>query len=220
MTIEFIIRLVAASLMGGIIGLDREYRAKDAGFRTHFLVALGSALFMIVSQFGFADVLGTEGIGLDPSRVAAQVVSGIGFIGAGTIIFQKHVLKGLTTAAGIWCTAAIGLACGSGMYAIAVSTTILTLICLEAFNFFLRRIGARNVNVRFTAPSKEHVSHVMEVLERSGAKIGTYSMERTDNGEDQSYTVSMDIRIRRDRYITRLLELMSDSDGVNIENVE
>jgi len=220
MTTEFIIRIVVASLLGGIIGLDREYRAKDAGFRTHFLVALGSALFMIVSQFGFADVVGTDGLRLDPARVAAQVVSGIGFIGAGTIIFQKHVLKGLTTAAGIWCTAAIGLACGSGMYVLAIVTTLLTLICLEAFNFFLRRFGARNVSVRFTAPSKQHVSHVLEVLERSGVRIGSYSMERNDTGEDPSYTVSMDIRIRRDHYITRLLELMSDSDGVNIENVE
>ncbi len=220
MTTEFIIRIVVASLLGGIIGLDREYRAKDAGFRTHFLVALGSALFMIVSQFGFADVVGTDGLRLDPARVAAQVVSGIGFIGAGTIIFQKHVLKGLTTAAGIWCTAAIGLACGSGMYVLAIVTTLLTLICLEAFNFFLRRFGARNVSVRFTAPSKQHVSHVLEVLERSGVRIGSYSMERNDTGEEPSYTVSMDIRIRRDHYITRLLELMSDSDGVNIENVE
>ena len=220
MTTEFIIRIVVASLLGGIIGLDREYRAKDAGFRTHFLVALGSALFMIVSQFGFADVVGTDGLRLDPARVAAQVVSGIGFIGAGTIIFQKHVLKGLTTAAGIWCTAAIGLTCGSGMYVLAIVTTLLTLICLEAFNFFLRRFGARNVSVRFTAPSKQHVSHVLEVLERSGVRIGSYSMERNDTGEEPSYTVSMDIRIRRDHYITRLLELMSDSDGVNIENVE
>ena len=220
MTTEFIIRIVVASLLGGIIGLDREYRAKDAGFRTHFLVALGSALFMIVSQFGFADVVGTDGLRLDPARVAAQVVSGIGFIGAGTIIFQKHVLKGLTTAAGIWCTAAIGLACGSGMYVLAIVTTLLTLICLEAFNFFLRRFGARNVSVRFTAPSKQHVSHVLEVLERSGVRIGSYSMERNDTGEEPSYTVSMDISIRRDHYITRLLELMSDSDGVNIENVE
>ena len=92
--------------------------------------------------------------------------------------------------------------------------------CLEAFNFFLRRFGARNVSVRFTAPSKQHVSHVLEVLERSGVRIGSYSMERNDTGEEPSYTVSMDIRIRRDHYITRLLELMSDSDGVNIENVE
>ena len=92
-----------AGVLGAIIGLDREYRAKEAGFRTHFLVALGSALFMIVSKYGFWDILGDTGIGLDPSRIAAQVVSGIGFLGAGTIIIQKLFVRGLTTAAGYFC---------------------------------------------------------------------------------------------------------------------
>ena len=105
------LRLFIAALFGGLIGLEREYRAKEAGFRTHFLVALGSALFMLLSQYGFEGILGTgQNVRLDPSRIAAQVVSGIGFIGAGTIIFQKHIVRGLTTAAGLWVTAAIGLA--------------------------------------------------------------------------------------------------------------
>ena len=88
---DFIIRLCVAGLCGTVIGLDREYRVKDAGFRTHFLVALGSALMMIVSQYGFADILTHTGVGLDPSRIAAQVVSGIGFIGAGTIIIHRQL---------------------------------------------------------------------------------------------------------------------------------
>ena len=102
MTWDFFFRLLVAGVLGAIIGLDREYRAKEAGFRTHFLVALGSALFMIVSKYGFWDILGDTGIGLDPSRIAAQVVSGIGFLGAGTIIIQKLFVRGLTTAAGIY----------------------------------------------------------------------------------------------------------------------
>ncbi len=101
---DYILRLIVAGVLGGIIGWDREYRAKEAGLRTHFLVAIGSALLMIVSQHGFTDVLGKPGIGLDPSRVAAQVVSGIGFIGAGTILIQKQFVRGLTTAAGLWAT--------------------------------------------------------------------------------------------------------------------
>ena len=109
MTWDFFFRLLVAGVLGAIIGLDREYRAKEAGFRTHFLVALGSALFMIVSKYGFWDILGNTGIGLDPSRIAAQVVSGIGFLGAGTIIIQKLFVRGLTTAAGIWATSAIGI---------------------------------------------------------------------------------------------------------------
>lgn len=139
MTLEFILRLLCAALLGGLIGLEREYRSKEAGFRTHFLVALGSALFMIVSAYGFSDVVFTEGTRIDVSRIAAQVVSGIGFIGAGTIIFQKseNVVRGLTTAAGLWVTAAIGLACGGGMYALASIATLLVLLGLEAFNFWL-----------------------------------------------------------------------------------
>ena len=103
-------RLVVAMVLGGIIGLERDYRAKDAGFRTHFLVAVGSALFTLLSMYGFSDGV------RDTSRVAAQVVSGIGFLGAGLIVFQKNVVRGLTTAAGLWVTAAVGMACGTGQY--------------------------------------------------------------------------------------------------------
>ena len=98
-----IIRILIAGLLGGLIGFEREIRAKEAGVRTHFIVALGSALFMIISQYAFAGRF-------DAARVAAQVVSGIGFIGAGVIIFQKNVVRGVTTAAGLWVAAAVGLA--------------------------------------------------------------------------------------------------------------
>ena len=97
---DFILRLCVAGLCGTAIGLDREYRVKDAGFRTHFLVALGSALMMVVSQYGFEGFLAShDGLRLDPSRIAAQVVSGIGFIGAGTIIIHRQLVRGLTTCA-------------------------------------------------------------------------------------------------------------------------
>ena len=137
--LDFILRIFIASLLVGVIGLEREYRDKAAGFRTHFLVALGSALFMIISAYGFEGVLTSPEQRLDVSRIAAQVVSGIGFIGAGTIIFQKNAVRGLTTAAGVWVTAAIGMACGGGMYVIATVSTALVLIGLEAFNYFLHR---------------------------------------------------------------------------------
>lgn len=139
MTLDFIVRILIAALLGGAIGLEREYREKAAGFRTHFLVALGSALFMILSAYGFSDALASPEHRLDVSRIAAQVVSGIGFIGAGTIIFQKNAVRGLTTAASIWVTAAVGLACGAGMYVLAATATLLVLLGLEAFNYLLRR---------------------------------------------------------------------------------
>jgi putative Mg2+ transporter-C (MgtC) family protein len=142
MSWEFILRIFVAALLGGAIGLEREYRAKEAGMRTHFLVALGSALFMIVSAYGFEGALGSPEHRWDVSRVAAQVVSGIGFIGAGTIIFHKseNVVRGLTTAAGLWVTAAIGLACGGGLYILAAASTFLVLVGLEAFNYFLKKL--------------------------------------------------------------------------------
>jgi putative Mg2+ transporter-C (MgtC) family protein len=100
MIAEYIIRLAVAGLLGAIIGLERELRAKEAGLRTHFLVGVGSALIMLVSQFGFNELLGTDHIDLDPSRVAAQAVSGIGFLGAGMIFIERKMVRGLTTAAG------------------------------------------------------------------------------------------------------------------------
>ena len=126
MEYEFILRIFVAALLGSLIGLEREYRAKEAGFRTHFLVALGSALFMIVSAYGFVDVEMDEMTSRwDVSRVAAQVVSG------------------LTTAAGLWVTAAIGLACGGGMYILAAASTVLVLFGLEAFTYFLHKIDKK-----------------------------------------------------------------------------
>lgn len=147
MTEDFIIRLLVATALGAVIGLDREYRTKAAGFRTHVLVALGSALFMIISVHGFDDLPKDQmTLRMDPARIAAQVVTGIGFIGAGTIIFQKNVVKGLTTAAGLWVTAAVGMACGVGMYVLAIVSTLLVLICFEAFNFFLHKIRGKKEN--------------------------------------------------------------------------
>ena len=141
MEYEFLLRLLMAAVLGGLIGLEREYRAKEAGFRTHFLVAMGSALFMIVSAYGFTDAMNDDLQRWDVSRIAAQVVSGIGFIGAGTIIFRKteNVVVGLTTAAGLWVTAAIGLACGGGMYVLSIGSTMMVLVGLEAFNYFLHK---------------------------------------------------------------------------------
>jgi putative Mg2+ transporter-C (MgtC) family protein len=127
---ELVLRLMVAAVLGGLVGLERERLEWAAGMRTHALVSLGSALFMVVSLFGFSDVLNEQHVILDPSRVAAQVASGIGFIGAGTIIFRREVVKGLTTAASIWAVAAVGLAVGGGMFLAAGSATLLALALL------------------------------------------------------------------------------------------
>lgn len=118
-----IARLAAAALFGSVVGLERERLLWAAGLRTHMLVCTGSCLIMLVSAFGFADVLGAHNVVLDPSRIAAQVVSGIGFLGAGTILLKGEVVKGLTTAASLWAVAAIGLAVGAGLYVPALAAT-------------------------------------------------------------------------------------------------
>lgn len=220
MTTDFILRITIAALLGGIIGLEREYRSKEAGFRTHFLVALGSALFMVISAYGFDGALVTPEHRLDVSRIAAQVVTGIGFIGAGTIIFQKHMVKGLTTAAGLWVTAAIGLTCGGGLYVLALSSTILVLISLEAFNWFLHRFGKRTINVTFSSPSQENIRKILDRLLSEGMELDSYSMKETHIASGVAYRVSMDIKMKRDKYEMRIIDLMDQFDGVSIENIE
>ncbi|ABY31276.1 MgtC/SapB family protein [Methylorubrum extorquens] len=122
---EMVARLVLAGAMGSVIGFERERLLWAAGLRTHMLVCVGACIFMIVSAFGFSDVLGQKNVTLDPSRIAAQVVSGIGFLGAGTILLRGEVVKGLTTAASLWAVAAIGLAVGGGLYVAGIAATIL-----------------------------------------------------------------------------------------------
>lgn len=153
---DLILRLIAAACFGALIGLDREYRAKEAGLRTHFLVCVGSALFMIVSQHGFTDMIGSDGVKLDPSRIAAQVVSGIGFLGAGTIIIQKQFVRGLTTAAGLWATSAIGLVIGGGMYYIGIAGVVLILAGLELTHLFLPGVGLHSILLIFSTGKKEN----------------------------------------------------------------
>jgi len=151
---ELILRLVVAAVLGGLVGLERERLEWAAGMRTHALVSLGSALFMVVSIFGFSDILSEQHVILDPSRVAAQVASGIGFIGAGTIIFRREIVKGLTTAASIWAVAAVGLAVGGGMFLAAGAATLLALALL---------VLARPVKQRLF-PNRKEARHVMLVI--------------------------------------------------------
>ena len=221
MTTEFILRLFIAALLGGAIGLEREYRAKEAGFRTHFLVALGSALFMIISQYGFGTVLSELGkASFDPSRIASQVVTGIGFIGAGTIIFQKHVVRGLTTAAGLWVTSAIGLTCGAGMYMLATTATILVLICLEAMNFMLHKFGTKIIEVTFSSPSKDNIQQILRTLKEKGVYIDLYEMQEKCTLGGDIYIVTMEAKVKRNQYHAQILNFMEHFEGASIESIE
>ncbi len=126
--VDWLIRLIIAGICGYAIGYERNSRSKNAGIRTHLIVSLSAALMIIVSKYGFMDIISLQGVDLDPSRVAAQVVSGIGFLGAGMIFVHNQSVNGLTTAAGIWATSGIGMAIGSGLYFIGIAATLLIII--------------------------------------------------------------------------------------------
>lgn len=208
------IRLVVAMILGGIVGLEREYRAKDAGFRTHFLVALGSALFTLVSIYGF-----TEGV-KDTSRVAAQVVSGIGFLGAGIIVFQKNVIRGLTTAAGLWVTAAIGMACGVGQFYMAVFVTALMLIGLEVLSHFIPHIGASVVQISFASPSRKMTAQAIQNLRRLVVEVVSYEIKDKRTSSGVLYEVHMEVRMNRGQRNDKLLDALQNFDDVTILDEE
>ena len=211
---ELTIRLMLALLLGGAIGIEREYRAKEAGFRTHFLVALGSALFCLVSQFGF-------GVDLkDSSRVAAQVVSGIGFLGAVTIIFQKNVVRGLTTAAGLWVTAAIGLACGTGMYLAAVLTTAMVLLGLEVLNYWIPQLGLSTIELSFSAPSRESVKEFIMRIKQDGMEVHSYELKERRLSKEEFLEASIEIRAKRDFHTLEILDYMNDFSDVTISTIK
>jgi putative Mg2+ transporter-C (MgtC) family protein len=157
------VRIVVAAALGAAVGLEREWREQEAGLRTHMLVAMGAALFTIVSAFGFHDILGSSGpnvlVRLDPSRIAAQVVSGIGFLGAGAIIRNGLTVRGLTTAASLWLVAAIGMAAGAAFYSGAVIATALTVFALWPLRVSVKRFvrSVRPEETRLTLRLKEGV---------------------------------------------------------------
>lgn len=138
--IEFVVRLLLACLCGGVVGWERSHRRKEAGIRTHIIVALGASMMMIVSKYAFFDVISYRNITVDASRIAANVITGISFLGAGVIFVKGITIRGLTTAAGIWTTAGIGLAVGAGLYIVGIATTILVLVIQIVLHEFLQKL--------------------------------------------------------------------------------
>ena len=208
MTVDWILigRLVAAGVMGGVIGLEREFRAKEAGVRTHFLVALGSALFMIISQFGFGPQQH------DAARVAAQVVSGIGFIGAGVIIFQKNVVRGVTTAAGLWVAAAIGLAAGGDMYAVALAATLLTVFVLEMMHFVNLHYAEKAVHLVLVPDKGSRLTQVPEMLKPYRNKVAGYDISEGK--------IHLTFLLRQKDYLNTLQDILNTFDGFTIEEMD
>lgn len=215
-----VLRLLLAGMLGAIIGLDREYRAKEAGFRTHFLVSLGSALFMIISQYGFSEISGGNGVNYDGARVAAQIVSGIGFLGAGTIIFHKQFIRGLTTAAGMWATAGIGMAVGGGMYFIGVAATILVLIGLEVLTLAFGKIGLSSISITFYTSKKENLEMVVEEIHKRKYHLVSYNSVEEAHGGVIVYKVDVVMKIRGHREQNGLFVFIQSLNDISQLKVE
>lgn len=216
---QLVWRLVVAGALGAAIGLEREFRAKEAGLRTHFLVALGSALFTIVSQYGF-EPLGVlyehaaKGARLaDTARVAAQVVTGIGFIGAGAIMVQKQYVRGLTTAAGLWVVAAIGMAAGGGLYMLATMGTIFALIGLELFRLLLNWVSLKTVEIVFCANSPMAADEMLKKIKGVGFQVVNYKLAYTKGSENVRVYVSAREKTRSDSVLSIYSKLQNDPNA-------
>lgn len=194
---ETLIRLGLSALLGCFVGIERERLNWVAGMRTHMLVCVGSTLIMMVSMHGFHDVLGQPAVVLDPSRVAAQVVSGIGFLGAGTIFFwKKEIIRGLTTAAALWAVAGIGLAIGGGMYVAGISTTILVLIILALLKPLERMLFKNEELLRHTLvikihPGKMTLLQLQKELDEEGVKILELKSTKSEGGKEKEPTLEV-----------------------------
>jgi putative Mg2+ transporter-C (MgtC) family protein len=213
---EVLIRLVVAMVLGGAIGLERERRERAAGLKTHSIVALASCLIMIVSAYGFPIPRdGTAG-SLDPSRIAAQVVSGIGFLGAGVIIFRENTVRGLTTAATVWAVAGVGLAVGGGLYLAAIFTTALVLLIQFALRplerrFFVRRAHEHRMMVTMSAGTDALLT--IERLMRS-LHIRIRSIQLT-TGEDPSVEeLELSLEAERQTEVLAAVRKIREMSGV------
>lgn len=215
----FIIRLLLATIFGALIGLEREYHAKEAGVRTHLLVALGSCLFMILSIYGFDAFLDHDNVSFDPSRIASQVVTGIGFIGAGTIILHKQAVRGLTTAAGVWVTAAIGLACGNGMYILAGVTTVTVLSSLGLINLYLPSLSQRERQITFLAEDYNVLTDILENLRKEKIVVLNYEMRKDEEENNGKMLIVLKIRMKRYDTVEGMTSILKNFEKVELVQI-
>ncbi|ONI68241.1 hypothetical protein BWI15_35030 [Kribbella sp. ALI-6-A] len=206
--------LVMAFVLSTVIGIERQVHQKAAGMRTHTLVGTGAALFTLVSGFGFNTVLGTD-VNLDPSRIAAQVVSGVGFLGAGVIFMRRDVVRGLTTAATIWMTAAIGMACGAGMPVLAAAATVLHLIAVGAFGRLARCLPSPDRNRLVVVRYLDGSGVLRSILSTATVMGFEASILGTDvRREDGRPQVRAEMRFRGRPPLQDLVLALGELDGV------
>ena len=205
--LELSIRLMAAGLIGALIGYEREIRGKGAGVRTHVLVALGACLFMIISRYGFDD-----SVKFDAARIAAGVVGGLGFLGGG-IIMKNRVVSGLTTAAGIWVTGAIGVSMGCGLYVLGALCTVLVLLCMEALHFYTFKYGEIQLNVVVSADNEQAILNAVQSL---GKTVSRFSL----NMQGDSCKAEFQMLVRKKDYPQNILATLKALPGIRLVSMD
>ena len=207
--VQLVIRLLSAAVMGLAIGYEREFRGKGAGVRTHMLVAMGACLFMLISKYGFSD-----SARFDAARVAAGVVSGIGFLGGGLIIKSKtNMITGLTTAAGLWVTAAIGLGAGSGMVLMAFICTVLVIVCTEILNACHFKLGFHQMTAVLTSEDEKALE---EAIRKLGNPVKYLSFSR----QGDRYKAEISMRVPKREKPLELITRMTSMPKVQLESLE
>ncbi len=214
---EPMLRLLAAVIVGGAIGMDRAYRGRAAGFRTHILVCLASSLLMILMDFQwiYASELRADVIRMDPARMAQGIMTGIGFLGAGVIMQDKQSVRGLTTAASIWITATIGIVLGAGYYFAAIVSTLLTLITLALFNKLIDILPMRRyayLTLKFCRGEQLSEQEVRALLEKSHITVSSLSYKLEQKGKSLSY--QMTVRSTCSESFTEIAELLLETPCV------
>jgi putative Mg2+ transporter-C (MgtC) family protein len=214
--LEILLRVGLAAVLGGAIGFERELREREAGLRTHLLVSVGAALFTLVSAYAWTDwAFSTErGLVFDPTRIAAQVVTGIGFLGAGAIIRQGLSVRGLTTAATLWVVAAIGMATGAGYYAAAVITTVLVLVSLWPLRILVYRLAVRTRpeegRLAVDLPAGASAASVLAAVETAGADVRALEFEE----EGDRRRVDVRVRLATGRTAAELIDALTKAEEV------
>ena len=228
--------LTLAFVLSALVGIEREVRQKSAGLRTHTLVGVSAALIMLVSKYGFMDILANGRVVLDPSRVAAQVVSGIGFIGGGVIFMRRDVVRGLTTAASIWLTAALGMACGAGLPVLAAATTLAHFVIMLLFPRLVRRLPkSRRIATDLHISYEDGRGLLRTILIActglrfaiEHVRLDREDGERLAQAEDEADRegiapappllrpcVTLSVRVKGKQPVTQLVAALADIDGV------
>ena len=208
----YLLRIAVACLCGGVIGIERTLRQKDAGFRTHLIVALGSALMMVISKYGFAD-----SPDYDAARVASNVITGISFLGAGMIFVKGANIKGLTTAAGIWATSAVGMAVGSGLYITGIASTFLIVLIQIVFHTFLigfDKVLANDVTAEVVVRLKNTPTALATFKETLKAKSIDAFESKISLGDDGYFTITLTIKGDREIDIDGILSSFNENENI------